>query len=220
MLTVATGAYVPLQARLLASLDAAGWAGGRLSWTGVLPPGSPSHAEVPYGFKLYAFREAVRRGVESAFWLDSPCVAVAPLEAAFDRIDRDGHLLVTGGERLGNWASDDCLSAFGLSRDAAMSLPLINGTYMGLDLRSERSRRWLDGMVEHAGRGLFSGPYLTDHAPEEVRTRKLGKSLGRLGDDARVWGHRHDEAIGSCLAHVLGLSVAEASTLREIEYRG
>jgi hypothetical protein len=111
ILNVATGPYVPLQDRLVKSLAAAGWTGGVLTWTNALPPGSPPHEDAPYGFKLYAIAEALRKGYLSVLWLDAPCVATRPLAPVFEKIEREGHCFVSGDERLGNWASDDCLAA-------------------------------------------------------------------------------------------------------------
>lgn len=207
ILSVATGAYVPLQERLLASLRAVGWADVS-AWTDALPPGSPPHAEVPYGFKLAAIREAGSGGATSLLWLDSPVRAAGDPAAVFERIEREGHLFVTAGDRLGNWASDACLAAFGLSRDAAMELPLLNGTFIGLDLKNPAARAWLDAMETAAARGLFAGPYFTRHAPDEIRARKSGKAVGEASSDPRCWGHRHDEAVGSCLAWKSGMAIA------------
>ena len=207
ILNVATGPYVPLQERLLASLRAVGWP-RVAAWTGDLPSGSPSHAEVPYGFKLRAFREAERNGATSLLWLDSPVVAAMDPAPVFDRLEREGCLFVTSGERLGNWAGDACLDAFGLTRDAAMKLPLLNGTFIGLRLADAPARAWLEGMERAASRGLFAGPWLTPNAPDEARKRKPGKSLGHASNDLRCWGHRHDEAVGSCLAWKAGLPIA------------
>ena len=212
LLSVATGPYVPLQARLLASLRAIGWT-DVAAWTGELPPGSASHAEVPYGFKLRAFREAERRGATSLLWVDSPVVAAKDPAAVFERVEGAGHLFVTSGDRLGNWASDACLEAFGLTRDAAMELPLLNGTFIGLDLRDAKARAWLEGMEHAVAQGLFAGPWLTRHAPPEARARKPGKTPGSASNDPRCWGHRHDEAVGSCLAWKAGLRVAPAPEL-------
>lgn len=205
VLNVATGLYVPQQERLRASLAARGWAGGTLTWTDALPPGSPSHDEAPYGFKLYAIGEALRKGCSSLLWLDAPCVAAEPLDPVFDAIERDGHCFVSSGERLGNWASDACLNAFGISRDQAMSMALLNGAFIGLDLEHARTREWYRRIVQQCEQGLFKGAALTEHAPPEVRARNIDKDLGHLSDDPRCWGHRHDEAVGSCLAHLLGM---------------
>jgi hypothetical protein len=204
VLNVATGPYVPLQKRLLDTLRGA----GALTWTDAWPPESPSHAESPYAFKLYAFAEARRRGATSALWLDAPVVLAGDPAPVFERIERDGHLFVTSGDRLGNWIGDAALDALGLTRDAAMELPLLNGTFIGLDLRRGA---WLDAML--AARGLLNGPYFTARAPAEARARKPGKSIGEASRDPRCWGHRHDEAIGSALARKLGMSIAPAPEL-------
>ena len=206
ILNVATGPYVPLQRRLLDSLRGA----DVLSWTDAWPPKSPSHAETPYAFKLHALAEARRRGATAALWLDAPVVAHGRPEAVFDRIERDGHLFVTSGERLGTWIGDAALEALGLSRDEALELPLLNGTFIGLDLRRGA---WLDEMLEAAAAGLLNGPYFTEHAPAEARARKPGKSIGEASRDPRCWGHRHDEAIGSALAARKGMSIAPAPAL-------
>ncbi len=201
ILNVATGRYAPLQERLVRSLGDAGYRDGLITWT-ELPPGCPTHAETPYAFKLFAIREAEWQGFRSVLWLDAPCRAVAPLEPAFERIEKDGHLFVTGGERLGNWASDACLDAFGLTRDEAMGLPLLNGTFIGLTLPSP----WLDELQRRLD--LLRGPWLSEHAPAEVRARKPARAIGFVSRDPRAWGHRHDEAVGSCIAHRLGMAVS------------
>src|SRR5258708_9418804 len=134
ILNVATGPYVALQERLVKSLECVGWNGGLLTWTNELPPGSPSHELAPYGFKLYAISEALKKGYASMLWLDAPCVASKPPAPVFEKIERDGHCFVSGDERLGNWASDDCLAAFGIPRAAALSLSLLYGAFSGLAL--------------------------------------------------------------------------------------
>ncbi|HEX7901165.1 MAG TPA: hypothetical protein VF950_25630 [Planctomycetota bacterium] len=207
ILNVATGPYVPLQKRLLDSLRGA----DVLAWTDAWPPGSPAHAEAPYAFKLHAFAESRRRGATSALWLDAPVVASGDPAPVFERIERDGHLFVSSGDRLGNWIGDAALEALGLSRDAAMELPLLNGTFIGLEFR--RGGAWLDAMLEAAAKGLLSGPYFTERAPAEARARKPGKPVGVASRDPRCWGHRHDEAIGSALARRLGMSIAPVPAL-------
>ena len=207
VLNVATHHYVEAQGRLVRSLTSAGWTGGVLTWTDELPPGSPPHDQAPYGFKLYAIAEALRRGYSSVLWLDAPCVVARPLEPVFASIERDGHCFVSGAERLGNWASDDCLAAFGIPRDAAMSMSLLNGAFIGLDLEHSRTREWFRRITQQCEIGLFKGAALTEHAPADVRSRNVDKDTGHLSDDPRCWGHRHDEAVGSCLAPLLGMDI-------------
>lgn len=216
ILTVATDGYVGLQRRLLDSLASVRWRGGLLAWTGALPPGSPAHADEPYAFKLFAIREAAARGCGTLLWLDSACVAVSALDPLFDRIEKVGHLLVTAGDRLGNWSSDACLAAYGLTRNAAMDVPLVHGSFVGLCLSRPSSRAWLDGMFHALRGGLFRGPYFSPHAPADALRGKSGKPRGFVSKDARCWGHRHDEAVASCLALRLGLPPTPRGTLPEL----
>ena len=220
MLNVATGRYVPLQARLLRSLASVGWKGAVLTWTDAFPPGSPRHEDVPYAFKLHALLEARRLGHRSALWLDAPCVAKRSLTPIFEAIEQDGHLFRTGGEKLGNWVSDACLRAFGLSRDRAMELPMLNGSFLGLDFSSPLAATWFNGLLAACERGLFQGSYLSPHAPIEVRLAKPGKPVGFVSRDARCWGHRHDEAVGSCLAAARGMRILPLGKLFDTRETG
>lgn len=207
MLNVATGDFVSLQARLIESLARSPWRGETLTWTGELPPGSPSHERDPYGFKLYAIDQALRRGYTSILWLDAPCIVSGSLDPVFSAQERAGHCFASGGDRLGHWASDACLQAFGIDRDAAMDLLLMNGAFIGLDFEHSRTREWYRRMVQQCDLGLFRGAALTEFAPADVRARNVEKDTGHLSSDPRCWGHRHDEAVGSCLAHLLGMEI-------------
>jgi hypothetical protein len=214
VVNVATHDYVALQKELARNLASLGWPAERLRlWTDELPPGSPPHAEAPYAFKLFAFREAFQAGFRSILWVDSPCRFLAPPDALFERIEREGHLLVAGDERLGHWASDPCLAAYGLTRDEALDLPLMNGSLIGLNLAHPRSRAWLDELFDALRRGLFAGPYFSEHAPAYLRARKPRKPVGFVSPDPRCWGHRHDEAIGTCAARRLGLPLVPAAEI-------
>jgi hypothetical protein len=213
IVNVATGRYVAMQKRLVNSLAEVGWDGGVLTWTDALPPGSPRHEEDPYGFKLHAVAAALRKGLPSVLWLDAPCVATRALGPVFEKIERDGHCFVSGDEVLGNWASDACLGAFGITRDQAMAMSLLNGAFIGLDLEHARTREWYRRILQQCEAGLFRGAALSEHAPSDLRARNVDKDTGLLSDDPRCWGHRHDEAVGSCLAHLLGMELSPIGEL-------
>lgn len=220
IVNVATGPYVPLQGRLAASLRAAGYRGAFLAWTEAFPPESPRHEDVPYAFKLFAFADALRRGYRTVLWLDAPCLANRAVTPVFERIERDGHLFVAGDDRLGNWAGDACLSAFSFTRNEAMSLDLMNGTFIGLDLFHPRGRAWFERLREACRGGLFNGPYLSEHAPAAIRATKAGKTRGFVSRDRRCWGHRHDEAVGTCLANRMGMELSPPGDLFETGRNG
>ena len=43
-----------------------------IAWNGCVPPGSPSHFDMPYAFKAWAIKFAVEAGYTSILWADAP----------------------------------------------------------------------------------------------------------------------------------------------------
>jgi len=74
ILNVASGRWFPVaQDRLIASLAHVCEPSDTCIWRNSYPPGSPTHEENPYVFKIHAFRQAIRLGYSRALWLDSSC---------------------------------------------------------------------------------------------------------------------------------------------------
>ncbi len=197
------GNYPKFQQRLIKSLDAVGDESHRLFYTSVYPPGSPTHAEVPYGFKVHAFRAAQAAGYDSLLWLDTSVFAVRPLMPLWKRMEKHGNFFIVGGDKLGNWSSDEALMSFGITRDAAMAMQLMGGTVIGLDLRHERTQMFMSKWEQAMLAGLFNGHYVSDKADAATLKAKADKPQGKVSDDPRCMGHRHDETIGSLLAYQL-----------------
>ena len=113
-------------------------------WHKEWPPGSPTHHEAHYAFKVHAVYETAARGYTSILWLDCSANAFKPIEPMWERLERDGHVLVEDANMLGKWCGDRTLEVFGVSRDKAMTIPLMCGTCWGVDLTVERSRVFLE----------------------------------------------------------------------------
>jgi hypothetical protein len=129
--------YATSLARLERSLVAVGFAGERLLWRpGQFPAGCPSHYESPFAFKPYCFAEAQANGLRHVLWLDATCVVIRPLDPIFDQIGARGYVLYRHVFRLGEWASDVTLAAYGLDRETALDLPEVNACVMGLYLEN------------------------------------------------------------------------------------
>ena len=60
-------------------------------WSGELPPDSPSHEMVPYGFKVAALVEAVRLGMDTMLWADSSIMPLAELTPLWELIEQQGY---------------------------------------------------------------------------------------------------------------------------------
>jgi hypothetical protein len=134
---------------------------------------------------------------------------VRRLKPLFEQIEAQGYLLFQNGDRrVGEWASDAALARLGLSRDEAMTIPEVNASALGLDLRHPLAQAFLERWHEEARHGLaFRGveePVRTEAEYEAVKWNKAH----RVSTDARVRGHRHDQSVAGILAHRLGMALA------------
>lgn len=151
-----------------------------------LPPGCPSHAEQPFAFKPYIFKEARELGYTHALWLDSTCVIHKPLDTVWEMIDLDGGFFWNSGYACGQWCSDACLAGMDCTREEAWKLPMIQASAIGL--RFDADKGFLDQWLSLTH--LFHGAW-TNKNHEVSR-------------DPGVDGHRHDQSVASILANRLG----------------
>jgi len=170
------------------------------------PPGSPEHREIHYAFKYYAVRWAKEQGHRFVAWLDSACQAVASPDLLFDRIADYGHCIITGGDVLGEWISDQALAHFGYSREKAFSMLLTGGCVVGLDFDNPRSVEFFNQWGALAQTKLFVSAH-SKYAPDRMRSLLVSDHDENLvvSDDPRVKGHRSDEACFALLIDRLGM---------------
>lgn len=212
VINVAVGAWYPRgQDRLRASLQGVGFQGDFVSWRDTWPPGSPPHSALPYGFKSYAFQQAVSQGYETILWLDCSCWAVRPLEPLFDHIEQEGHVLSREkdpraqnweGWTAGQWLKDEALANLGITRDEALKVPLIGGCFMGVCLAHERSRTWLDEFCR----------FCQDGTTLPGALRNINHCVS---EDDRCLGHVADQAVASICAHRLGMGITYPPAWRD-----
>ena len=165
-----------------------------LAWT-EHPAGCPTHQELPYAFKPWAFEEADRIGYRLAMWMDASCWVIRDLAPLWERIEREGHLLFRGGWSVGQWCKDEALDPLGMTRDEAMAIPDIHAAVIGLDLWNPDACAWLEEWALLSRDGVtFPGPWRNDN--------------GEASADERVLGHRHDQTAASALAHRHGFKLA------------
>jgi hypothetical protein len=196
--------------RMTASLDAVGWPReDRVVFRDALPPGSPTHEQIHYGFKAYALEAAVARGFTTLLWVDAGPVFIRHPGPLFDHIEARGHWLFTGTEFLDRWSSDRALFHHGISRDEAEKIPFVGGSAYGVRLTDWQTvPAWLARYFEAVRNGTWAGPFV-NLGPHWADARAgLGpRTEGLLSDDPRCWGHRQDETILSILAYLYGLAV-------------
>lgn len=76
-------AYVEQQTRLHKSICDHYSSDHHIAWTDTLPPGSKSHSESLYGFKVHAVAAAVSKGYHRIIFLDPACILQHPINYWF-----------------------------------------------------------------------------------------------------------------------------------------
>lgn len=184
-------------ARLERSLVYHGYPGHVKTWTNGLPPGSPTHQDVPYGMKVAAMEWAMTQGYERIMWLDSSVWCVKFPKAHLDAIGRDGYYMVHSGWKCDQWTNDNCLNYFGLTREQAAEIPMISAGILGLGTFSEVAREFFAQWKNAMQAGAFKGSWTA--TPSE-------------GSGDRYRGHRHDQSCASIIAHRLGMFIHPEQT--------
>lgn len=207
IINVADGIWYPTaQARLQRSLSAVEYLGARLVWTNEVPPGSPSHQDNPYAFKVWAFREAQRLGYDVVLWVDASCWAIKHPKPLFDIIARDGYLLFDNGANVGDWCTDEAMALLNRSREELRQIQMVACTIMGLDFRTGIGCEFLDHWQRMSQQGVFRGPWKNDN--------------GEASSDPTVKGHRHDQVAAGVIAHDMGLKLTSSHGLYAYEAYG
>jgi len=190
-----SGVYAKSLDRLEESLDRHAKGIDRLIWRGSLPPGSPTHQAVPYGFKAYALMEAKRQGYDLVIWADANTWLIRDIDPVFDYIEKHGYMFLANyGEAgiIGKWSSDACIAAFGKTREEAFEMKEIMACCFGLDLRKENCNKFLQKYYDCASDGVtYLGAWHNDKHQVSVSDK--------------VKGHRHDQTVASLTLHELDM---------------
>src|SRR5688500_6935019 len=201
IVNVATGPfYTKMQERLinsfLKSVDkitiihpdrTAEWETGKklgidlICWNDLLPNGSRTHAESPYGCKIHALRHANEKGYTSVLWIDSPAHAVQKdVSPIFEKIEKEGYYAMSHLDPLINQVGDAYLKFYRMKREKLDGYNLPSGSCYGFDLYNP------------VGKGLGA---------QIFRTLEHDEFRGLFRNETTdAWNHRHDEA---CLAGTL-----------------
>ena len=166
-------------------------------------PHCPPHSKDPYAFKLYAIEHARFRGYDIVIWLDSPNRLVKPIDDWLPKISEVGVYLQRDGWLCGQWANDNCLKYFGVTRDEAMQIPNIYASIMAFDFRTQVASKFLERWKAACDAGAFRGNAKND--------------TGTESNDTRCLGHRHDQTCAELVAYQMGIEI-QPSVLGENLY--
>lgn len=206
IVNVATGAYVRGQDRLASCpliADAL-----TLFCRDEMPPGSPSHADIPYAFKSFALRAAADQGATVLLWADACILPIRPLEPLWEKIEREGAWISNNGWKNSEWTCDSAYSDLGVTREENEQIPHVVATVFGLNLGHPTGKGIFDEYLRLAQTNAFKGPWWNSKHPDYQ---------GRLGaypcGPPTTRGHRHDQTCLSVLAHRFGVQLTNAPEL-------
>lgn len=141
--------------RLERSLVHHGSAADFLFYRNQYPPNSPSHEENPYAFKIYGFREAIRRGYKIMCHLDSSFWAIRNPDLIFDIINEHGNFGFRSGYNCAQTCPDNLLASVGISRDEAEAIPETATGIVGLNIDNPDGAKVFEYWSDMCDNGLF-----------------------------------------------------------------
>lgn len=186
IINVGIGAWHPEGSkRLFGSLTIINYSGQAKTWTENLPDGCPPQHELPYAFKPHAFKWAKENGMKKVIWMDSSVWAQKALDPIFEIIEKQGYMILRNGWTTGEWSTDEQLSAYGLTREEAFSIPHAMANVIGINFDSEIGNTIFEEYFNN--QHLFKGAWKNEN--------------GEVSADKRVLGSRHDQTILSLVVH-------------------
>lgn len=221
VVNVATGRYMVGQLRLQRALLALGEP--LVAWTNEFPQPWPSHEGTPYGFKPWALEAVRSMGVDLLLWCDACIVPVKPLDALWNRIDREGYWMSHNGFLNGEWTADSALpdlfpeaDSLETARRLNADIPHVVATAFGMNVRSPIGKAFLDEYYRLATEtSAFRGPHVNLAHTGSHAGR--GGSVGVCGPPS-VKGHRHDQTAASVIAWRLGMKLTDPPNI--FAYKG
>jgi hypothetical protein len=141
--------------RMERSLIFHGYGGDMLFWRNEYPPDCPPHDINPYAFKIYAFREAFRRGYKIVMWLDCSFWAVRNPMPILDIVNDKGVFAFRSGYNCAQTCTDLLLNEAGYTRDEAEQLPEIATGIVGINISNPDGKKVFDLWSEYCDKGLF-----------------------------------------------------------------
>lgn len=226
IVNVSTGKYIKGQERMIAQFPQSEH---MQFWCNQLPPGSPSHEQVNYGFKAHALKAAAEKH-DVLLWCDASIVpGPRPLEDVWQKIEKDGAWFTWSGFQNYQWTAGSAYQHLfpefwrtwdGLPvqtsdvdshrleavRARNRNIPHVATGAFGIDLRTTTGKTFLEEFLRLAKTGAFNGPWRNQTYLEARGYPVVGRKprVDYCGP-ADVEGHRHDQTAASVIAWRLGI---------------
>lgn len=228
VVNVATNDYFRKgQARLI---DALRKQGEEYHMWGELPMGCPP--DVPYAFKAFALQQAnypivgkSHSDYRTLLWCDSCILPIRPLAPVWEKIERDGYLIMDGGWTNYEWTADSAypdlfpdygwhgigimggINGIQLARETNRTMSHVVAGCFGISLQHEIGRAILAEYYRLASETrAFCGPRWNSHHPDYGMFAPGAAPCG----PPDVRGHRNDQSALSVIAWRLGCKLSQS----------
>lgn len=160
--------YVQAMKRMEKSLRFTGWLYdmlffGEENMSGFYIPGSV------YTCKASALNSAIKQGYDCIMWLDSVIWAVNDPNEVMQIVINEGQYFIQSGYNLAQTAADSDLVFAGMTRDEAERLPELASGCFGIDMRTDRGKKFAEIFLAAAKAGVFSTSRLHDNQSSDPR---------------------------------------------------
>jgi len=188
LINAAWGAWYPRGSeRLERSAIYHGWGYDILTWRNEAP-NELFDPNQPYTIKASALLEAMRRGYTHILWADCSCWFVSNPNKLMDIIDAENGLFIKSGYNLAQTSADSDLEWIGQNRDDAEGLEEVWSCLFGVDVSSERGKKWAEIFLDGARSGVFG----------------TSRNHNGASADARFLHARQDQTAASWAYHFAG----------------
>lgn len=150
--------------RLERSLIFNGSAADFLFYKNEYPPYCPSHEDNPYAFKIYGFREAIRRNYKIMIHLDASFWAIQNPDKLFDIVVDEGLFGFRSGYNCAQTAPDNLLAYLGITRDEAEQIPETATGIVGINIENPNGKMVFDLWADLCDYGYFKNNRVHDPA--------------------------------------------------------
>lgn len=208
-MNVSTGQYILGHDRLKVTLAQHAPDTMFISWRDQLPPGSPSHREVPYAFKAYALEYAESLGFTQLLWADASIVPIRSLEPIWEQAAEHGAWVSDNGWSSADWCADaayaDLFPGMELEEARAINKEIKHpvATAFAVDLNHVVGRALLRDYSRLARTNAFKGPWFNSNYPGNPPPDAMGWSAACGPVTTR--GHRHDQQALGVICSELGI---------------
>lgn len=165
--------------------------------------GSPSHNQNPYFFKPLSILKAKEMGYKIVIYLDSPFTIKNHLDLYIQDIKNNGVYLSIDSWSIGQWANDNCLEHFNVSREEMLKISNIQAGLIAFDFNTSTANEFLNMWIDCGKRGLFIGKW---HNRDKTESK-----------DIRCLGHRHDQTCAELVAYKLGVKPLVSVLVKYVE---